>query len=496
MTAPGQSMAKRGTRAGKKVQQKKQAEALKSDLKDAVNLMGWNGNGWSAATPTEKRGHVWWPNLDTSKELPPYTRLEILRKARWADAEVGLVRRAVSGLADLVGYQTPQAETGDPEFDKLAEDAVMRRWNNKLAFDVSGKMDAWDWQLALTRCRFRDGDNLTALGKSSTGGAMMQFYESHQIDNGDKVYSNLHDGVFVGSGGRHVAYQVVGNAIGGSKTHTRLDARDVIYHADFERPGRIREVSKLAHAISNIVDIIEILADTKHGIKIAAQLGVVMTTQAGHGGSQMSETLAAFLSKQGVGQNSAGEDMEINLDEIMRGGRSQSLPAGADMKVLQDSRPHPNQLDLLRWLVRDIAWGAGVAPEILWEQAGLGSAATRYLMAETRRWIENQQRVQRHACQRMWTYTLAQEIKAGRVPEPKMERWWSCKWIPQADMTIDRGRDGALEIQQIDKGLLTYQESYAKRGKDWQEEFAQLAKEKAMMAELGLTGADLTPPEA
>ena len=58
-------------------------------------------------------------------------------------------------------------------------------------------------------------------------------------------------------------------------------------------------------------------------------------------------------------------------------------------------------------------------------------------------------------------------------------------------MTIDRGRDGALEIQQIEKGLLTYQESYAKRGKDWQEEMRQLAKEKALMAELGLSGQDL-----
>jgi len=487
-------MAKRGSRAGKKVQERRAAQALKKDLQEAVNF---GGNGWSAATPSEKRGYVWWPNLDTSKELPPYTRTAILRKARWADAEVGLVRRAVSGLADLVGYQCPQAETGDPEWDAAAEQAVLRRWNNPLAFDVAGKMDAWSWQIALTRCRFRDGDNLTALGQSGSGGAMMQFYESHQIDTGDKQkVKGLYDGVYVGKGGKHLGYNIVGTKLDGSKVNTKLDARDVIYHADFERPGRVREVSKLAHAISNIVDIIEILADTKHGIKIAAQLGVVMTTQAGHGGSQMSETLAAFLAKQGVGENSAGDEMEVNLDEIMRGGRSQSLPAGADMKVLQDSRPHPNQLDLLRWLVRDIAWGAGVAPEILWEQAGLGSAATRYLMAETRRWIENQQRVQRQACQRMWTYTLGAEIKAGRVPMPTSERWWQCKWIPQADMTIDRGRDGALEIQQIDKGLLTYQESYAKRGKDWQEEFVQLAKEKAMMEELGISGSDLTAREA
>jgi len=481
-------MAKRGSRGGKKVQERKAAEALRTDLLSAVGMNGgWGSNGWSAGTNSERRGYVYWPELDTAKELPPVTRLEILRKARWADAEVGLVRRAVGGLADMVGYQTPQAETGDAEWDQLAEDAVLRRWDNPLAFDVAGKMDAWGWQLALTRCRFRDGDNLTALGKSQSGGALMQFYESHQVDTGDKLkVANIYDGVYLGTGGKHLAYNIVGKKLDGGKSNKKLDARDVIYHADFERPGRVREVSKMAHAISNIVDMIEILADTKHGIKVAAQLGVVMTTAAGAGGGQMSETLAAFLSKQGVGTDACDNDVEINLDEIMRGGRSQSLPAGADMKTLQDSRPHPNQLDLLRWLVRDIAWGVGVAPEILWEQAGLGSAATRYLMAETRRWIENQQRVQRRACQRMWTYTLGQEIKAGRVPMPKAARWWQCKWIPQADMTIDRGRDGALEIQQIEKGLLTYQESYAKRGKDYQEEFRQLAKERAMMQELGI----------
>ena len=487
-------MARRGSRGGRKKQAVKKdagvdAEALRKDM---LNALGFSGGSWGAAQRSDRRGYVQWNTLDTAKELPRGTRREIVRKARWADAEVGLVKRANAGLANMVGYQTPQADTGDADWDALAEETVLRRWDNPDAFDVAGKLDAWSWQLALTRCRFRDGDNLTALGESESGGAMVNFYESHHIDSGSNQASNLVDGVFIGRGGRHNAYQLCGRDTRGRETFKRINARDAIYHAEHERPGRVREVSRIAHAINNIVDMIDILADTKHGVKIAAQWGVVMTTQGAGDGGKMSETLAAFLNQSGVGTNTDSETAEINVDTIMRGGKSQSLPSGADMKVLQDNRPHPNQMDLLRWLVRDIAWGAGVAPEILWEQAGLGSAATRYLMADTRRWIENQQRIQRRACQRLWTFTVGKEIKAGRLPMPKTDRWWKCKWIPQADMTIDRGRDGALELKQIEAGLMSYQESYARRGKDYQTEFQQIAKEKKMMRDLEITETEVS----
>ena len=44
-----------------------------------------------------------------------------------------------------------------------------------------------------------------------------------------------------------------------------------------------------------MLDIVEILADTKHAIKIAAQFGVAMETAAGaSGGNDIGEELAAF----------------------------------------------------------------------------------------------------------------------------------------------------------------------------------------------------------
>ena len=239
-------MARRGSRGGKGRKQRTvhgmdvaQADVLRKDMLSALGFGVGGGGGWGAAQRSERRGYVRWNTLDTAKELPRGTRLEIVRKARWADAEVGLVKRANAGLANMVGYQTPQGDTGDAEWDNIAEAAVLRRWDNPDAFDVAGKLDAWSWQLALTRCRFRDGDNITALGESATGGAMMSFYESHQIDSGSKEAKGLVDGVFLGPGGRHLGYQLVGRKDDGSETFKRIAARDAIYHAEHERPGRL-----------------------------------------------------------------------------------------------------------------------------------------------------------------------------------------------------------------------------------------------------------------
>jgi capsid protein len=453
--------------------------------------------GWDGANISERRGFVWWPSLDTKKEMPRRTRREIIRRARWGDANVGFIRRCTTGVANLVGYLTPQSATEDTEWNKEAEAAFWRRAELPQAWDECGKLDFEAWQLALTQCRLRDGDNLTVLSENSDGRARTIFYESHQIDDGeqsdDEKPKNLVDGVHTDGMGRHIAYRLVDPA--DPTKWKRVEAQDAIFHAIWERPGRTRGVSAVAHAISNTLDIVEILADTKHAVKVAAQWGVALETM-GNTSPGVSDELAAFLGVSGK-QNSDGSQA-LALENILQGGRIQTLPGGSSLKTLQDTRPHPNQMTLLEFLIRDMAWGVGLASEVLWDISGLNGTATRYVMAETRRWVAMQQRVLRAACQRAWTWTLAKEIKAGRLREPKVERWWECRWIPQADMTIDAGRDGRLEIEMLEAGLTTLSESYGKRGMDWEEQVRQGEREKRRRREIqeeeGTAGMDA--PEA
>jgi hypothetical protein len=40
-------------------------------------------------------------------------------------------------------------------------------------------------------------------------------------------------------------------------------------------------------------------------------------------------------------------------------------------------------------------------------------------------------------------------------------------------VTLDAGRDGKLELQQVEEGLLTLSEFFGCRGRDWQDEVTQ-----------------------
>ena len=82
-------------------------------------------------------------------------------------------------------------------------------------------------------------------------------------------------------------------------------------------------------------------------------------------------------------------------------------------------------------------------------------------------------------------YTLAKEIKAGRLVVPAgMEQWWKCRWVPQADMTVDRGRDGKLMLELLREGFMTETDYWASQGMDFEEQEVRKAWEAKRKAEI------------
>jgi capsid protein len=256
-------------------------------------------------------------------------------------------------------------------------------------------------------------------------------------------------------------------------------ASDAIFYADFERPGQVRGISALAHALNNIQDQAEITADVKHGIKMANQVGLVRTMKGGNGPQGFASAVTA--------QSRSGST--INVEQMREGGMVAQLLENEELSVIHDGRPHPNQMVLLEWLVRDIAWGVGLSPEVLWDLAKQTGPSQRYLMAETQRWIEHEQARLKQACQRFYTYFIAKAVKNGELPPPPRNWWWA-EWIPQADLTIDRGREGRLELEQLESGVMSLNDYHARKGRDWESVEMQKAREilrrREIESEMGL----------
>ena len=437
------------------------------------------GSGYDAANYSTRRGYVYFPTLNTQREVQPWSRLEMSRRSRYLTRNVGFAKRCTYGLAQMVGSLHPRPFTDDKDWNKLALSAYERRAERPLTFDRAGRYTAWSIQPVITRSRMIDGDFGAVLTSSQSGGAMCAFYESHQIGNGLQVFDEQwRDGVRI-IGERATQYRLLDPA-DANKT-VDIAAQDFILNADFLSIGHSRGVTALHHAITNMLDTTEIRSDVKLGIKIANRVGIYIGRSQPKGSAE----------PRGMGGGSpqtittpAGDD--ILSENLWKGGKIIDPGVGAEIKTLLDQRPHPNSREFLEDLNRDIAWGVGISPDVLWNIAKLGGASVRYVLADAQVWIEAQQQLLvDQFLHRFWVYFISKEIKSGRLRPPTDPDWfWKVGFQPPAKLTVDIKNDGRLSIDLHRAGMLTLKRWYGSQGLDEEEEIRQHVREYALKVKI------------
>lgn len=479
--------------ASRRRRRSKSAAAARSEMAayqeaaDALKSL----SGFDAANQSTRRSYIYWPTLDTKREIDSYSRTEMLRKSRFLRANYGLPTRICSGLSDLIGYLTPISMSGDPDWDELADDHWEDRAGSAEVIDAAGQFDIRRMQIELNKAAFGDGDILPVLIRTESDGIMLANYEAHQLASPQGSDSSWVDGVKINKFRRHVAYGLRDDS-DPSKIKT-IAANDALYFSHPDATGRIRPPTILAHAINHMLDIGEILADVKLTIKVAAQLGLYLKNDVENsGGHQGPRDLASSVRDERLHDGSgttADPASTYKVEDIYRAtGGLANLPKGTTIGVIQDARPHPNQVALLEYLVRDICWGVGVSPEMLWDIAKLGGANTRIMNADLDRWIASRLLRLKGWLKRFRAIWIANEIKAGRLPEPSGSgKFWQATFIPQASITADKGRVGKLNIELVKNNLRSLQTHFAEEGGYWLKELRQMAKEKKALSDLGLT---------
>lgn len=434
-------------------------------------------SSFDGANYSEKRGWIYFPTLDTRREIDTYTHWELVKKARWFYANSGFARRVVNGCAGMVGYMTPRSLTGDKEWSRDAENNFENRAGSAQICDLMGKHNFYSIQPKLTGNDLKDGDLLLALTKTANGGAAFMPYEAHQIGNSSSTDSSLFEnGVRTNQFGKHLLYRIL-NGTG----HFDISATDAIYFANFERLNQTRGLTGFAHAINHLHDRTEIFSDAKLGWKNSNHNGFYKTR---------SGAKPAAANRMGTGRNRtqiapdpSKPEEKIDIEKVMQGGKLQDLFDGEEIKILHDARPHPHQMALDDWLVRDMAWGFGLSPEVLWYVGKINGTTNRFLLADAVKWVEQRQQMLVDLfCTRYWVYHIACEMKAGRLRRCKDPEWWKVGWIPQPKLTVDRGRDGKLSIDLHKGGMMTLKRHYAEQfSEDWKPNVDDWASELGYM---------------
>lgn len=455
---------------------------------------GWGTNGHQGADNSRLRSYVYFPELDTRREISSYTRTEMLRKGRFLYANHGIAKRVVNGLARMVAGTglTPQATTSDKAWNAKAEKFFANATGSQFVYDVGARYNFDKSQQALLRFKYRDGDAATILTESQQGGARFAFYEGHNI--GSDAYgidqTGWRDGVRLDDNNRARAYRFLGLD---DKSSRDVPAEDVIFFADYERAGQSRGLTILSHAVNHLLDSAEITSYIKTGVKLANQYGYWVESAPGTTPTPTASQRAGGAPKAEKVDTPAGP---VTLERIYGAGAIPNLQPGQSLKFNASSHPHPNNLSLIEFLIRDIAWGVGMSPEILWNIAALGGANTRFVLADAQGWIEEQQaELVRLYNARVWVYVIAKAMKNGLLPRCSDPEWWAHAWIPPPRLTVDFGRDGKLHLEQLKMGAITYTRLLGWQGQDFEEHtnkwLDELAFVKSGLTSRGLTWDDL-----
>lgn len=433
-------------------------------------------SGYTGAALTQDRAQLWWPTLSTRDEIDSFSRDELMRRIRWLCANEGFIKGIIKNSATVVGYQTPQAQSGDEEWDELAEQSFRDACLTAEVFDHGGKFNFESAQLMLKRCRYRDGDVFTVLTEWQNGRAKFAFYEAHQLRNPSNppASQKWKDGVLLGEGDRHIAYGFWDPA---TDKISVIPARNVIYSGMFESPGHVRAIPPLAHAVNHATDITETWANFKKAVKVSSLFGAVIERD-GQATPRARQGLAGPLSAASTGTSSK----QINTSEVYASGVIPDLNPGESLKTLADDRPHPNVMELVNVLIRDISTGFGRQPEVTWQMGRLAGPAVRFVLDMDDRWIKQEQSEDRRWAKRVWVYYIAKEIKAGRLRAPIKKdgtpgRWWSVGFTSQRNITIDRGKESRSRLDEIDAGVETWSGWDDVVGSDWKDRTRQRVRE-------------------
>lgn len=402
-------------------------------------------SSWGGANDSYARGYVYTPTTDVRRDLDSFSRTDLLKKARWLVQNVGLAKRSCEGVARYaVGNGiVPQARSKDQAWNVEAE-KLWAGWSERERnFDLGGQTNFYDAQQLVLNMVARDGEMFVVPVDLGRRDGMIRFLDASCIGNSTVTDNEKYiDGVKIDANNRPVAYRL---ALDNGKS-SDLPADQVMHLRRYNAAGRLRGVTWLHHAVLSLQDISEIIAFTKQSVKLTSQIGFIIKSDGTSGP-------APFGARSTV--TSTGEPT-IKIQDIYQGSYIPRLKPGETIESFLHQNPNDNVTAFLNYLCRDIAWGIGVSPEILWSVVGLQGTTARLVLADAQTFFDGlATMVIRQFCQPVWRWWVWRSIRNGTLREPSDGAWDAVEWIPPMGVTVDFGRDGTLLAKLVEQKLLS-----------------------------------------
>jgi lambda family phage portal protein len=438
---------------------------------DAAQTTDENTNHWAAADA-----------LSANAALSPYVRRILRNRSRYEIANNSYAAGMVETLAnDTIGPgPTLQMLTGNDRADRAIETAYWT-WQRSVRFPQKLRV--------MREAKAGDGESFAIYGSNyalrTPVKLDLRVYEADQFASPNQTGifgdEDLSDGIFYDDFGNPTAYTLLKHhpgegSLGFEEDYERIPARDVLHYYRQKRAGQTRGVPEITPALPLYAQLRRYTLAVLAAAETAADFAAILKST--------DNTLAPGVAVEPF------DAFEITKRMIS------TMPAGWDISQLRAEQPTTTYEMFKRAIIQEIARCLNMPYNV-----AAGDSST-YNYASGR--LDHKTYFKSIAVERSDIVTV--------VLDPTFERWWEearradesippvirrleeappHEWRWPGDEHVDPLKEASAQGQRLKNRTTTYAREFAAQGLDWEDEFRQIAKEKALMDQLGLTPVDL-----
>jgi len=430
----------------------------------------------------------------SDSELKPALRVlrnrcrELARNDEYVRRYLSLLKTNVIGPHG-VNVQA-KARNADGSLDgpgnKIVENA-WRSWGQRGNCTVDGRLSWVDAQRLFVESLARDGEVLVrfADGYKNRDRFAIEFVEADLLDeelniktsNGNRVRM----GVEVDDFGKSVAYHLLAEHPGDqefsnsySRKHVRVPAEQMLHVFLPERAHQTRGAPMLATAITSLKML--------HGYREAELVA-----------ARVAASKMGFITSPD-GDGYTGDDIEDTHAPVMSAepGSFEQLPRGMDIKLFDPTHPTSAFSDFHKAVLRGIASGLGVSyASLASDLENVNYSSIRQGALEARDFYRTlQQFAIEHFVEPVFQRWLAASMTSGDLPLPmvKFEKFAeNMVFRPRGFSWVDPLKEINANIVGLQNGVLSLQDVAAHYGRDVEEVFEAVERERELAESHGIS---------
>jgi lambda family phage portal protein len=442
----------------------------------------------------DDRLNAGWRATNSSAETTDrYQRDTIRARARDLERNSDIMKSVLSSVKRNVvgaGFQL-QAKTDNEELNQQIE-ALWAAWCQPRNCDVTGVQSFTDMcRMAVVRKKV-DGGILFL--KCYTGNGILPFsLQALEVDELDtmcaipnKVGNRVVGGIEYNAYNAPVGFYIRKYSIDGftSIAPEYVEAKDVIFYWQKNRPSAIREVSDMAATIPRIRDISEYMVAVSVKERIAACLAVFIKKLIPGGNSNYNV---------GTGRGTQDKASDISYEGMrLSPGMIKELRPEDDIEVVNPAGQGQSAAEFVRLQQRLLGAGQGLSYETVSRDMSQVnySSARQGLIEDEMTYVEEQQLLINMFLSEVYQSFVISAVLSGKLKIPGFwERKWDYLrhiWVPSARKWIDPLKEANANKVAMLTGQKTYAQICAENGRDWKEQIDEMADIQAYAKSKGV----------